>query len=422
MSWSPPRSSWTHCAARHRASNLARSARKTSRSRAREGALAAAAAVSVPASCDVVVVGGGASGLAAAIAAAEAGAGVVVLERSLECGRTILATGNGRCNFSNARLSWDRYNNPAFVEAVCGEHFGADVLDFFEDCGLAWVEEGGRLYPLSRKASSVREVLLARARRAGVTLAPAREVASLECSEGGYLITLAFDSQIDPNWRVMTHRVIYAAGGCEKLTGSLGLSCAPDVPVLCSLSCAPQDQISLAALDGRRAHVVARLLRDGSTVAVETGEVLFRPYGLSGIVIFDLSRLARRGDVISLDLLCGLDADRARSLEAAAGSCAGMIDPAIAEALGNRPFEMACDLHFIVSGPAEPERAQVTRGGLLTEQFDPSTLEARALPGFFACGEALNVDGACGGFNLAWAWKSGIVAGRAAAAATGRCI
>lgn len=394
---------------------MARPARKTSRSRARDAALAAAAAVSVPARCDVLVIGGGASGLAAAIAAAEAGADVVVLERSLECGRTILATGNGRCNFSNARLAWDRYNDPAFVEAVCGKRFGADVLDFLEGCGLAWIEEDGRLYPLSRKASSVREVLLARARRAGVTLAPAREVASLERSEGGYLITLASDSQIDPNWRVMTHRVIYAAGGCEKLTGSLGLTCAPDEPVLCSLSCEAQDKISLASLDGRRAHVVARLLRDGSTVAVETGEVLFRPYGLSGIVIFDLSRLAQRGDVISLDLLCDMDADKARSLETAAGSCVGLIDPAIAEALGNRTLEMARDLSFIVSGPAEPERAQVTRGGLLTGQFDPATLEAHELPGLFACGEALNVDGACGGFNLAWAWKSGLVAGRAAA-------
>ena len=394
---------------------MARPARKTSRSRARDAALAAAAAVNVPARCDVLVIGGGASGLAAAIAAAEAGADVVVLERSLECGRTILATGNGRCNFSNARLAWDRYNDPAFVEAVCGKRFGADVLDFLEGCGLAWIEEDGRLYPLSRKASSVREVLLARARRAGVTLAPAREVASLERSEGGYLITLASDSQIDPNWRVMTHRVIYAAGGCEKLTGSLGLTCAPDEPVLCSLSCEAQDKISLASLDGRRAHVVARLLRDGSTVAVETGEVLFRPYGLSGIVIFDLSRLAQRDDVISLDLLCDMDADRARSLETAAGSCVGLIDPAIAEALGNRTLEMARDLRFIVSGPAEPERAQVTRGGLLTGQFDPATLEAHELPGLFACGEALNVDGACGGFNLAWAWKSGLVAGRAAA-------
>ena len=73
-----------------------------------------------------------------------------------------------------------------------------------------------------------------------------------------------------------------------------------------------------------------------------------------------------------------------------------------------------------MSGPAEPERAQVTRGGLATAQWAPSTLEARGLPGLFACGEALDVDGACGGFNLAWAWKSGLVAGLAAAAAAGR--
>ena len=390
--------------------------RRASRSRAREEALAAAAAVRVPELCDVVVVGGGASGLAAAIAAAESGASVVVLERALECGRSILATGNGRCNFSNSRLSWDRYNNPAFVEEVCGPHFGRDVLDFFEKCGLAWVEkEQGRLYPLSRQASSVREVLLARARRAGVTLAPAREVASLERSEGGYLITLAFDSQIDPKRGVMTHRVIYAAGGGEELTSSLGLTCTSNEPVLCSLACVAPDDVSLEALDGRRSHVVARLLRDGSEVAVKTGEVLFRPYGLSGIVIFDLSRLALPGDVISLDLLCGMDEGRARSLADAAGGCAGVLDPAIAEALGPHALALARNLRFTVSGPAEPERAQVTRGGLLTEQFCPETLEARELPGFFACGEALDVDGACGGFNLAWAWKSGLVAGHAAA-------
>ena len=87
----------------------------------------------------------------------------------------------------------------------------------------------------------------------------------------------------------------------------------------------------------------------------------------------------------------------------------------IAGALGSDALERAFDLRFVVTGPAEPERAQVTRGGLLTERFDPATLEARELPGLFACGEALNVDGACGGFNLAWAWKSGLVAGRAAA-------
>ena len=396
---------------------MARGPRRTPRSRAREEALAAAAAVRVPARCDVAVVGGGAAGLAAAVAAAEYGASVVVLERGLACARTILATGNGRCNFMNVSLcgpepAWERYNDPSFVAAVCGPRFGDDVLAFFEECGLAWAEEeGGRLYPLSRQAASVREVLLARAARAGVVLAPAREVACVERDGDVWRVTYEGASSSS----VVARSAVLAAGGGEGVTRSLGLACAPYEPVLCSLACAAPQDVSLAGLDGRRAHVVARLLRGDVEVACEVGEVLFRPYGLSGIVVFDLSRQARPGDVVALDLTCGLDRDRARALVAAAGSCAGALDPVIAGALGSDALERAFDLRFVVTGPAEPERAQVTRGGLLTERFDPATLEARELPGLFACGEALNVDGACGGFNLAWAWKSGLVAGRAAA-------
>lgn len=396
---------------------MARGPRRTSRSREREEALAAAAAVRVPARCDVAVVGGGAGGLAAGIAAAEAGARVVVLERGPACGRTILATGNGRCNFMNSALrdpepAWERYNDPAFVAAVCGPRFGDEVLGFFEDCGLAWAEEdGGRLYPLSRQAASVRAVLLARAERAGVVLAPAREVTAVARRGDGW--DVRFEGMAAGP--VAARAVVLAAGGGEGVTRSLGLACAPYEPVLCSLACAAPQGVSLAGLDGRRAHVVARLLRGGAEVAREVGEVLFRPYGLSGIAVFDLSRHARPGDVVALDLTRGLDPARARELVRSAGGCAGVLDPRIAEQLGPDALECALDLRFVVQGPAEPERAQVTRGGLLTGQFDPATLEARELPGLFACGEALDVDGACGGFNLAWAWRSGLVAGRAAA-------
>ena len=390
---------------------MARKARRTSRSQVREAALAAAATVRVPERCDVCVIGGGAAGLAAAIAAAEGGASVVVLERSPECGRTILATGNGRCNFSNARLAWERYNDPDFVEAVCGSGFGQDVLAFFEECGLAWAEEeGGRLYPLSRQAASVREVLLGRADRSGAVLAPARKVTAVEHESGGWRVS--YDGAGPGS--LAARSAVLAMGGGEELARAMGLACAPFEPVLCSLACEAPGGVSLDALDGRRAHAAARLLRGGSEVAREEGEVLFRPYGLSGIAIFDLSRHARPGDVIALDLTCGLDGARAARLVERAGGCAGILDPVIARGLGDS-LEAARDLRFVVSGPAEPRRAQVTRGGLATGQFDPATLEARSLPGLFACGEALDVDGACGGFNLAWAWKSGLVAGSAAA-------
>lgn len=389
---------------------MARKARRTSRSQAREEALAAAAAVRVPGRCDVCVIGGGASGLAAAIASAEAGASVTVLERAPECGRTILATGNGRCNFSNARLDWGRYNDPGFVEAVCGPGFGEDVLAFFEECGLAWVEEeGGRLYPLSRQAASVREVLLARAQRAGVALAPAREATDIERGGDGWRVTYEGVS----SGCVVVRSVVLSVGGGEGLARSLGLESRPFEPVLCSLACEAPEGVSLSALDGRRAHVLARLLRKGAEVARETGEVLFRDYGLSGIAVFDLSRWARPDDVITLDLTCGLSEARARRLVEAAGGCSGLLDPVISAELKGS-LDIARDLRLVVLGPAEQQRAQVTRGGLLTAQFDPTTLEARELPGLFACGEALDVDGACGGFNLAWAWKSGLVAGSGA--------
>ncbi|MCR8907246.1 NAD(P)/FAD-dependent oxidoreductase [Thermophilibacter sp. ET337] len=404
---------------------MARGQRRTSRSQAREEALAAAAAVRVPERCDVAVVGGGAAGLAAAIAAAEAGASVVVLERALACGRSILATGNGRCNFMNAALcgpapAWERYNDPSFVATTCGPRFGDDVLAFFEECGLAWAEEeGGRLYPLSRQASSVREVLLSRARRAGVVLAPAREVVDVSMSRREVRTSPLFEPDSRSKTGLMRTSLVLAAGGGEGVTRSIGLACAPYEPVLCSLACSAPAGVALEGLDGRRAHVVARLVRDGAEVARETGEVLFRSYGLSGIAVFDLSRVVLPGDVVALDLTGGLDRELARGLGRAAGSCAGVLDPVIAAALGPDALEKAFDLRFVVQGPAEPERAQVTRGGLLCSQFRPETLEAREASGLFACGEALNVDGACGGYNLAWAWKSGLVAGRAAAESAG---
>ena len=194
---------------------MARTARRTSRSRAREEALAAARAVRVPRAADVAVVGGGASGLAAAVAAAEAGAHVVALERDVAFGRRLLATGNGRCNLANARLAWGRYNDAAFVEAVCGtpEGFLADVLAFFEGCGLAVAEEGGgRIYPLSRQASSVREVLLARARRAGVVMAAAREVTGIAQGE------VSFDED-GRRISVSAGAVVVAAGGVIGFIG-----------------------------------------------------------------------------------------------------------------------------------------------------------------------------------------------------------
>ena len=404
-------------------------AKTPSRAELRERALAAASAVEVPKACDVVVAGGGASGLVAAIAAAEAGARVCVLEQDLECGRKILATGNGRCNFANEDLDPARYRNGAFVAKVAGARWLDEVLGFFGASGLAWASEEGRLYPLSRQAASVRNVLLARARRADVTLAPARKVTSVAPAAGGWKVSF---SPAEPGEKgapqagdVTARAVVMAAGGGSELARGLGLPAVAKGPVLCALACEPENNgLELALVDGRRAHAHVRLLRGGRELWAEDGEVLFRPWGLSGICVFDLSRRAEAGDVISLDLTCGM-ADARLEAAAATGTADGVLDPQVAAALGaagGNPasalaaLRQARSLRFLVTDRAETERAQVTRGGLDVTGFFPETLGCATLPRLFACGEALDVDADCGGFNLAWAWRSGQVAGASAAA------
>lgn len=404
-------------------------AKKPSRAELRERALAAASAVGVPEACDVVVVGGGASGLVAAITAAEAGARTCVLEQDLECGRKILATGNGRCNFASEDLNPTRYRNGAFVAKVAGAQWLEEILGFFGASGLAWASEEGRLYPLSRQAASVRSVLLARARRAGVTLAPARKVTSMAPAAGGWKVSFspaAPGEKGAPQAGDVTARaVVMAAGGGSELARGLGLPTVAEGPVLCALACKPENNsLELAFVDGRRVHAHVRLLRGGRELWAEDGEALFRPWGLSGICVFDLSRRAEAGDAISLDLTCGMT-DAQLETAAATGTADGMLDPQVAAALGagsGNPasalaaLRQARDLRFLVIDRAETERAQVTRGGLDVTGFFPETLECATLPGLFACGEALDVDADCGGFNLAWAWRSGQVAGTSAAA------
>lgn len=395
---------------------------KPTRAKLRAEQERAAARVIVPGTTDVCVVGGGAAGLVAGIVAAEAGASAVVLERDLACGRTILATGNGRCNFANAVLDPGLYRGSSFVGAVCGGGWLDDVLRFFTESGLAWAkEDGGRLYPLSRQAASVRNVLLERARRAGVVLAPAREVIRLDAETGAGPISVAWRDRFgdEETHELAARRVILSVGGRgERPAGLEELPTRAPSPVLCPIACQGPAGL-LDALDGRRVQCEATLLRDGRWAATETGEVLFRSYGVSGIAAFNLSRHAMPGDVLSLDLLPSLDETRARRL--AKHTPDGLLDPAIAGVLvgltsGNeKAVSLAKHFELAVTGIAQPEKAQVTRGGFVTDCLDPTSLAASSMPWLHACGEALDVDGPCGGYNLAWAWKSGMVAGAAAA-------
>ena len=276
---------------------MAQSTRVKERQAAQALRIKQAQAFMVPDNIDVAILGGGAAGLCAAITAAEAlGANkrVAVFEKALESGRTILATGGGRCNFTNADLSFENFSHPEFVQAVCRDKgtFLADILSFFRSSGLAWAtEDEGRMYPLTRQASSIQSLLLRRAQKAGVQFALGRKVTSVNPQHNGFTVTFQECFAGEKTYKVHASSVVLATGGLTtaELAENLDLQTTSLRPGLCALTCTPEPP---ASLDGKRVRAQAALLRDGNVLKQESGELLFRPFGLSGIMIFNLSRTA----------------------------------------------------------------------------------------------------------------------------------
>ena len=341
----------------------------------------------------VAVIGGGAGGLCAAIAAAEEGAAVTIYERQNRVGKKLLKTGNGRCNLTNENLSPADYNHPDFVSAQLAACDTAALRSFFASLGLWTVADGeGRVYPRSDTAASVLDVLRLRF----------REGEGAECDA-----------------------VIVAAGGGVDLLSALGHSLVPFSPILCPLR---TDAAPIKGLGGLRVKGLVRLYKGTKLLCEEAGEVLFRDFGVSGIVILNMSRFASPGCSLSIDLLPEMSegevaaALRSRQLpreELFTGIFHKRIGEALLRAVPDADAEKLAalikDYRLAVSGVADAASAQVTRGGASVEEFDPVTLRSRLYDGLYAIGETLDVDGRCGGYNLHWAFVSGLAAGRSAA-------
>lgn len=433
----------------------------------------------------IAIIGGGAAGLASAIAAgnelARLGAAneckIVLFEADPErVGRSILATGNGRCNFSNAHIDPACYRNADFVEAALrslarlsetrgdgdtqplGSHeapvqgsaqpasvFEAPVQRFFSSLGLMWREEGeGRMYPAANKASSVLEVLRAGAAAAQVRFAFGRTLSRIDApTRTKGLFHLRFsDGSIEH-----VDAVVVCVGG-RAVSGvdfPAGIHIEPTRPVLGPLA---TDSRITRQLNNIRVKCAISLERSGSLVAREKGELLFRDYGVSGVCVFNLSRLACEGDVLSIDFLPHMPAAerdawlfaRRKHLSARLGEngqiaaedvLRGAMLPQVAQVLCKcagidpaRPLSkkdvlalsrVIGGLRLTVRGIGDAKQCQVSRGGLSVAAFDPQTMEAVRASGLFAAGEALDVDAPCGGYNLHWAWSSGLLAGMSAA-------
>ena len=395
----------------------------------------------------VIVIGGGAAGLAAAIAAASCGDQVTVLERMDRVGKKLLATGNGRCNLMNTLPP--RYPGHADFARDVLRSCGVEEQKRFWRChGLRLREEAeGRVYPADNQAATVLDVLRLHLDRLHVRVETGIQVSDLrrkgECWE--------VSSDDGKKWSA--DRAIVTGGGCAQpklgsdgscyaLLVKQGHTLQPPLPALTQIE---TEKKPIAALSGIRVKCAVTVLRDGKTVHSEQGEALFTDYGLSGVCVMQCARFAREKDTcISLSLLPDMgmrdeeelrdelrrraDAWQDQQMERLfTGLGPSRLAQAIFRHAGIAQRDRLCgDLSpteisrltrtagaftLRVSGIRGFESAQVTSGGIDPSGFDPATMASRLAPGLHAAGEILDVDGDCGGFNLMFAFGSGILAG-----------
>ena len=395
---------------------------------------------------DVIIIGGGASGMMAALAAAENGCRVTLLERQSRVGRKLLATGNGRCNLTNHNASPARYHGgDGFCAYALNAFDVGATLQFFASLGLLTVaEDSGRVYPMSNMAGSVLDVLRYALEQPAIEVVTGQTVTAVKKTANGFTVRTEMDA-------FAAGKLILAAGGCAgskvggvmdgyRLAKALGHHRTALYPSLVQLK---TDPTYPRALKGVKAECGITVLRGSGIVAENRGEVLFTEYGVSGPAIFDISRAVATGGeglVCALDFFPDWDLRevldwlrmRRQTMQAheastlLVGSCHTRLGQMLCKAAGFTS-QPAADLtdsdleriarqakHFAlpITGTCGFDQAQVTAGGLCTDEFDPETMKSRLVPGLYACGEVLDVDGDCGGFNLQWAWASGRLAGR----------
>lgn len=410
---------------------------------------------------DIAVTGAGASGLIAAIIAARAGVSVALLERMDRVGKKILATGNGRCNLTNTFCEPARYHgaDPDFAMKVINKASPQFIIDFFKEIGLlCTTEDEGRVYPLCGQASAVLDVLRFEAERLGIVTLCEFAVKAITPENGGFIIS----SQ--QGKKITCLKVIVATGGMASpqfgsngsgygILKALHHTCTGLFPALVQLRL---DAPGLKQLDGARCDAGVILRNDRTALSQDRGEILFTDYGISGIPVFQVSRMAgaqlemNKKVFLEVDLFPQFTQDgvlalieqriQARPSQPVEQNSIGMfhkklIRPILA-ASGIRPDgtlsnELTKDeigrvvstskaWRFSVKGTQSWAHAQVTAGGIATAEINPDTMESTIVPGLYCAGEILDIDGDCGGYNLQWAWASGYCAGKAATEAVKR--
>ena len=399
----------------------------------------------------VGIVGGGASGLVCAIELARLGHRVSVFEHNHKLGRKILATGNGKCNISNSSIHLSQYHGESIgrIEGVLKRFDAKKCQEYFRCLGLEMRENSdGRRYPMSHQATSVVDILVHEARLLGVTF---------------FLETLVLDVQKKATtFLLKTPEKVYEVDVCVIATGS----CA--MPKLGSLSSGytfakafghrvvepfaslvqlVSDEPFLELVSGVRMDARVVLYENNSIVNEAQGDVLFTPYGLSGDAILQISRKAslaltsHHSVDVSIDMMPFITQEALQGLLQKRLAYAkdkslllwleGIIPKKLAlfivqkekltstqeaSKLGMKEVKKIVfalkQMRFRIVSTKGVESAEVCAGGVDLREIDAHTLMSKKVENLYFCGEVLDVDGDCGGFNLHFAWASGFCVGQ----------
>ena len=408
----------------------------------------------------VGIIGAGASGMAAAVTAAEYGAEVTLFEKNDRVGKKILATGNGRCNLGNLDFSEEKYycRDREKLHSLFQVFSVWDTMSFFESMGLMIRDKDGYLYPYSEQASAVLDVLRMELDRKQIHVAAGREI-----KEASYKEDRAKFILVDESGKEYTFDKLIVACGSpaslkkgEGMTGyqiaeSFGHRIMEIVPGLTGLK---SGEDFTKALAGVRCKAEVKLFVDEEMAGSDVGEVQFTDYGISGIPVFQLSRMAayalkegksvkavidffpdQEEKAFSYMARLRFETQQDKSMEDyLTGMLHKKINMVLIKKAGLKPaaaareagwekvkelMELCRNFEILLDGVNGMDNAQVCAGGVDFGQIS-TEMESELVKGLYFAGEVVDVDGVCGGYNLQWAWTSGYAAGRNAAGSSTR--
>ena len=404
---------------------------------------------------DVIVIGGGASGMMAAITAARRGAKVTILEQNDRLGKKLLSTGNGKCNYTNENQDIAFYHSeqPETVKRVLDQFPLADTLSFFRELGVLPLIKKGGFYPNSEQASAVLDALRFEVDRLKVRVVTNAKVQNIELVKEGFRVSCSSISEMGKCIILAAGSKASAIAGCDgsvyQLAQKLGHRIIKPLPALVQLRCR---ETFYKELHGVRMQAKIRLFAcEGENMpekllTVEMGELHLTSYGVSGIPVFQVSRFAAQAlnqgyqIRLTIDFLPELSFEEVltelnrlknrNNMRKMEELLIGMVNKKLAIVLLKRSQIKPSALSSQVEEEAISRlahcfkefstqitetngfwEAQVCAGGIDLSEIDRESLESLKIPGLYFAGECLDVDGACGGYNLQWAWSSGYVAG-----------